>query len=70
MDICRDSIQINYCWIFGKHFRDVPVRQILPPAEEPEEAERYQAGAQRSLAAMGSMLGMVALSIIVAAIMQ
>ena len=37
---------------------------------EPEEAERYQAGAQRSLAAMGSMLGMVALSIIVAAIMQ
>ena len=37
---------------------------------EQEEAERYQARAQRWLAAIGSMLGLVVLSLIAGAIIQ
>lgn len=37
---------------------------------EQEEAERYQARAQRWLAAIGSMLGLVALSLIAGAIIR
>lgn len=37
---------------------------------EPEEAERYQAGARRWLAAVGCLLGMAVVSIVVACIIQ
>ena len=37
---------------------------------EPEEMERYQAGARRWLAAMGILLGTAVLSILVAAVTQ
>ncbi len=37
---------------------------------EPEEAERYQAGARRWLAAVGCLLGMAAVSVIAACIIQ
>ena len=37
---------------------------------EPEEAERYQAGAQRWLAAIGALLGGTVLILIVGAILQ
>ena len=37
---------------------------------EQEEAERYQARAQRWLAAIGAMLGLVALSVIAGAIIR
>ena len=37
---------------------------------EPEEAKRYQARAQRWLAAIGAMLGLVALSVIAGAIIR
>lgn len=50
---------------FAKYCRLLNSRDL-----EQEEAERYQARAQRWLAAVGAMLGMVALSIIAGFILQ
>ena len=50
---------------FSKYCRLLNRRDL-----EPEEAEWYQARAQRWLAAIGSMLGLVGLSLIAGAIIQ
>ncbi|WP_325200092.1 hypothetical protein [Oscillibacter sp.] len=50
---------------FAKYCRLLNSRDL-----EPEEAERYQARAQRWLAAIGTLLGIAVLSIIAAIIFQ